>query len=119
MSNNTDYDAAYMELVELENGDVVLRRVEDHKTLVCISFSELADKYMPVGKIDIARVMIHAGFKAFNALSAEMSAQDLTTVKDKKPNASEQKDSKIGASNAKKKDKAPKGVFADMSNTIH
>lgn len=68
-----DHDAAYMELVELEDGDVVLRRVDDQKILIQISFGDVGGKYFPLGKMEIARAMMYAGFKTFNKIAARMA----------------------------------------------
>jgi hypothetical protein len=56
------------EIVELPDGDVVLRRIddEDAEPLVKIHFSEESLNYLGESKFAIARAMIEAGMEAAN-----------------------------------------------------
>lgn len=57
---------SFLEIVELENGDVVLQSEDDSGSapMVRIAFSEEAKSYMQGREVDVARVMIHAGLQA-------------------------------------------------------
>ena len=49
----------------MPNGDVVLRRAgEEGEPLVNIRFSAEVRDYLPDGRLELARVMIHAGIQA-------------------------------------------------------
>ena len=62
--------SSLLEIIELANGEVVLRRVDgEGEALVNIRFSPEAQVYLPDGKLDIAKAMIHAGIQAAVALS--------------------------------------------------
>jgi hypothetical protein len=56
------------EIVELSNGDVVLRRVDDESSepLVRIQFSEESLNYLGESKFEVAKSMIEAGMDAAN-----------------------------------------------------
>jgi len=57
------------EIVELDNGDVVLQRAdEDKEPLVSIRFSSDSLSYMREGKLDVAKAMIEAGMEAASEL---------------------------------------------------
>ena len=54
-----------LEIVQLPNGDIVLKRGDDDvEPLVSISFSEESKNYIDGVEIDIAKVMIQAGIQA-------------------------------------------------------
>ncbi len=55
---------SYLELVELPNGDIVLRRSEDDgEPLVVISFSNESRQFMTAPPLEVARAMIQAGIQ--------------------------------------------------------
>lgn len=64
---------AFLEIVELENGDVVLQSEggNDSTPMVRISFSKQAKSYMQGRGMDIARVMIHAGLQAVSQVAEQ------------------------------------------------
>lgn len=99
MSDNIDHDAAYMELVELEDGDVVLRRVDDQKILIQISFGDVGSKYFPLGKMEIARAMMYAGFKTFNKIAARMADEHEDGLSSQAPDGDDKKTSVTQKSN--------------------
>lgn len=56
---------AVLEIVQLPNGDIVLKRGDDDvEPLVSISFSEESKAYIDGVELDIAKVMIQAGIQA-------------------------------------------------------
>lgn len=56
--------SSFLEIVELVNGDVVLQRADgDGEALMTIRFSDESKTYMPNGRLEVARAMIHAGIE--------------------------------------------------------
>ena len=60
--------ASFLEIVELVNGDIVLQRADgegegEGDALMTIKFSDESKAYMPNGRLDVARAMIHAGIE--------------------------------------------------------
>ena len=56
--------SSFLEIVELVNGDIVLQRVDgDGEPLMTIRFSDESKGYMPNGRLEVARAMIHAGIE--------------------------------------------------------
>ncbi|WP_221798009.1 hypothetical protein [Oceanobacter mangrovi] len=70
--------ARFFEIVELSNGDIALRRVdEDGDALVRIHFSEDAKASLIDHHVDVARVMLEAGVRMVSELSGfEMDSED-------------------------------------------
>lgn len=65
----------YWEIIELENGDVALRKADtDDEPLVTISFSGEAVERLQEQRIDVARAMISAGVQV--ATDIENMAED-------------------------------------------
>lgn len=61
--------ASLYEIIELPNGDVVLRRVdEDGEPLLSIRFSPESQHYLKDGKFEIAKAMIEAGMETAGEL---------------------------------------------------
>ena len=57
------------ELVQLENGDVVLREIDkDQEPLLRFSFSDNIDGVLRDAKLDITRSMLEAGIKRYQEL---------------------------------------------------
>lgn len=55
-----------LEIVQLENGDVVLRRSdEDQQVLLRLEFSEEIDKHLAGIKLEVAKAMIQGGAGAY------------------------------------------------------
>jgi hypothetical protein len=53
-----------LEIVELPNGDIVLRRANgEGEPLVNIRFSKESREYLPNGRIEVAKAMIQAGIQ--------------------------------------------------------
>jgi hypothetical protein len=70
--------ASFLEIVELANGDIVLQRADgDGEPIVNISFSDETKAYMPEGRMDIARAMIHAGIQAVAEMSGAQADIEL------------------------------------------
>ena len=54
--------SSFLEIVELVNGDIVLQRADgDGEALMTIRFSDESKDYMPNGRLEVAKAMIHAG----------------------------------------------------------
>ncbi|MEC8444394.1 MAG: hypothetical protein VXZ05_09310 [Pseudomonadota bacterium] len=71
--------AGFFEIVELSNGDVALRRVDEPEgeALMRISFSEDAKASLQDHHIDVARVMLEAGVRLVGDLSGmEVESDD-------------------------------------------
>ena len=63
-------DSTLLELVELPNGDVALKRADtDEKPLMHIRFSEESGIALNDIKMQVARAMIEAGIEAFAELN--------------------------------------------------
>ena len=70
-------ESSILEIVELANGDIVLRRAGDEgKALLKIEFSDEARQYLPSGRLEVARVMIHAGIQAAAELAGGQAELD-------------------------------------------
>lgn len=61
-----------IELVQLENGDIALRRSDaPEKPLVTISISDEVEDLLPTDKIDIAQSMVEAGIERYRDIQIE------------------------------------------------
>ena len=61
--------SSFLEIVELVNGDIVLQRADgDGEPLMTIRFSDESKGYMPNGRLEVARAMIHAGIETASAM---------------------------------------------------
>jgi len=61
---------SYLEIVEMEDGEIVLQRADDDsEPLVRIYFSDESRDYMMDKSLDVARVMIQAGMQAVAELA--------------------------------------------------
>ncbi len=61
--------SAYLELTELKNGDIVLRRTDNQgEPMVLIRFSKESAAYMQGIQMEIARHMVQAGIYAFSQI---------------------------------------------------
>lgn len=57
--------SSFLEIVQLANGEIVLRRAdEDGDPLISISFSDESKSYIGEAGVDIAKAMIQAGIQA-------------------------------------------------------
>lgn len=65
----------FLEIVELPDGRIVLRRSGEEAPLVTLSFSGEARDFLQERYIDVARAMFHAGLDAVGHL-AEDEAHD-------------------------------------------
>jgi len=64
--------ASLLEIVDLGDGEVVLRRAEEgSEPVVTIRFSETTQYYLMDNCMEIAKVMIQAGIEAAAAILAE------------------------------------------------
>jgi len=70
MSDSTE--EARIELVQLSNGEIVLRNSENpDEPLVVINITDQVVDLMPMDKIDIAQAMIEAGIERYRDLQIE------------------------------------------------
>ncbi len=61
-----------IELVQLENGDIALRRSDEpDKPLVTIRISDEVEDLMPSDKVDIAQSMVEAGIERYRDIQIE------------------------------------------------
>lgn len=66
---------SYLEIVELEDGRVVLRRSDDQEScLVTIEFSEESRLYLLENSMEVAKAMIQAGIQTAAELSEQSDA---------------------------------------------
>ncbi|HKM37798.1 MAG TPA: hypothetical protein VJY83_09200 [Thiopseudomonas sp.] len=68
---------AFLEIVELPDGRIVLRRAEEDTALVTLTFSSEARDFLKARYIDIAKEMFHAGLLAAGHLAEEESAKEV------------------------------------------
>ncbi|MDY7219050.1 hypothetical protein TOI97_05620 [Denitrificimonas sp. JX-1] len=69
--------SALLEIVELPDGRIVLRRSEEDTALVTLTFSSEAKGFLKASYIDIAKEMFHAGLLAAGHLAEEEASNDL------------------------------------------
>ncbi len=63
---------SFLEIVELDDGEIVLQRAEDDsEPLVRICFSEESRFYMMDNALDVAKAMIQAGIQAAAAIAEQ------------------------------------------------
>ena len=63
---------AFLEIIELANGDYVLKHADsDGEPLVNIRFSKETKAYLQENSFDIARLMIQAGIEAVSQMGEE------------------------------------------------
>lgn len=61
---------ALLEIVELENGEIVLRRADENNTpLLSIRFSDASNVHLNRARLEIAKAMIEAGMDAAGSFS--------------------------------------------------
>ena len=71
MSDDSTIEAR-IELVQLANGDIVLRNSETpDEPLVVINISDQVQDLMPMDKIDIAQAMVEAGIERYRDIQIE------------------------------------------------
>ncbi|HEY9033345.1 MAG TPA: hypothetical protein VIN71_05350 [Pseudomonadales bacterium] len=79
MKERDNVTSTVLELVELPNGDIALKRADsDDKPLVHIRFSEESEMAMDEVKMHVARAMVEAGIEAFAELNIPAAQEDET-----------------------------------------
>ena len=75
-------DPALLELVELANGDVALRKAEStDEPIVSISFSKESRENMQQNKMDIARAMVEAAISTYQeTLEVPLEQDDFNKI---------------------------------------
>jgi hypothetical protein len=69
-----------IELVQLANGDIALRRSDEpDKPLVVITISDKVEDLMPMDKIDIAQSMVEAGIERYRDIQVERVEESQTS----------------------------------------
>lgn len=63
--------SAFLEIVELPDGRIVLRRSEEEDPLVTLTFSSETRGFLKARYIDVAKEMFHAGLLAAGHLAEE------------------------------------------------
>lgn len=61
--------SSFLEIIELSNGDVALKRVDDDEALVKITFSPTAKHFLQDEKLNVAKAMINAGMYTASRLT--------------------------------------------------
>lgn len=70
MKESDEVTSTVLELIELPNGEIALKRADsDDKPLVNIRFSEESEMAMDDVKMQVARAMVEAGIEAFAELN--------------------------------------------------
>lgn len=66
-------EASIYEIVELDNGEIALRRADDNASapLVTVKFSEESTYYLDEARFEVAKIMIEAGLDAVADLDEE------------------------------------------------
>ncbi|MBS7326083.1 MAG: hypothetical protein KIG85_05620 [Thiopseudomonas sp.] len=67
---------ALLEIVELQDGRIVLRRADEENPLVTLTFSGEARDFLHEHYIDVARIMLHAGLEAASHLTGDDDSPD-------------------------------------------
>ena len=69
--------SAFLEIVQLANGDIVLKRSDaEEEPLVNIHFSEASKVFIGDAGLDIAKIMIQAGIQAAAHISEKQRESD-------------------------------------------
>lgn len=61
----------FLEIVELPDGRIILRRSEEEPPMVTLTFSKEAREFLKGKYIDVAKSMFHAGLQTAGQLAAE------------------------------------------------
>ncbi len=69
--------SAFLEIVELPDGRIVLRRSEEDTALVTLTFSGEARGFLKARYIDVAKEMFHAGLLAAGHLAEEEALSEV------------------------------------------
>jgi hypothetical protein len=69
--------SSVLEIVELPDGDIVLRRADDDsEPLLNIRFSDETDASMPQIRLEVAKAMIQAGIQAYAELTEQVAYEE-------------------------------------------
>ncbi len=72
---------SFLEIVELPDGRIVLRRAEDEEVLVTLNFSEDAKLFLQGQHVEIAKAMFNVGVQ----MAGRMSEGDFERDDDEEP----------------------------------
>ncbi len=73
-SNRLYMSSTFLEIVELPDGRIVLRRSDEEVPMVTLSFSGEAREFLRDRYVDVARIMFHAGLEAAGQLMSDETA---------------------------------------------
>lgn len=76
---------AFLEIIELPDGRIVLRRSEEEGPMVTLTFSKDTKAFLRGRYIDVAKAMFHAGLETAGQLVGEMSEDDELELDDEQP----------------------------------
>ena len=62
-------DSSFLEIVQQDNGEFILKRMDEEKALVTIQFSEEVSEFLSEHQVDVAKAMIGAGVQTASAKS--------------------------------------------------
>ena len=71
---------AFLEIVELADGRVVLRRAEDEKLLLTLEFSKETKRFLQGQYLDVAKAMLSVGLQMAGDLINGDNAKDAHTL---------------------------------------
>jgi len=75
--------ASFLEIVELEGGEIVLQRADDEgEPLVSITFSEETKAFIDDARLEVAKIMIQAGIQAAAHISGAETGDDSVSAED-------------------------------------
>lgn len=77
--------SAFLEIVELPDGRIVLRRSEEEEPLVTLTFSNETKEVLKERYIDVAKAMFHAGLQEAGNLNDEDLFLDEEDSSEEKP----------------------------------
>ncbi len=71
-------NVSLLEIVELSNGDIILQRANgEGEPLLKITFSSESKQFLRDAKLDVAKVMIHAGVQVVGQMAGLDKAVDV------------------------------------------
>lgn len=84
--------SSLIEIVQMPNGEIVVRRVDEDndndkqsEPLAHIRFSDEAKEFMGDALMEVARAMVHAGIECVSEILEEYSEEELETEATEEP----------------------------------
>jgi len=69
-------ESAFLEIVEQEDGEFILKRMDEDEALVTIQFSKEVSAYLREHQVDVAKAMIGAGVQTASLKSKAAQQAD-------------------------------------------